>query len=74
MKKPIIIIMAIIILILLSILIVPEVVTSIKEDARQEGYNACVIITVNQIINDLTNMGYTELRLGNQTIKLGVIQ
>jgi len=76
MKKEhkIMIAMGIVILILLVALIVPKVINSIKNTYKTEGYNECIVLTVNTIISDLQNKGYTQINLGNQTIKLGVIE
>jgi len=75
MKKKIIIGLAIVVvLILLSIVFIPKINNSYKDNLRKEGCQVCVAQIINIILNDLRTQGFTQINIGNETIRLGVIQ
>jgi len=64
----------VIILIILSVIFVPKGLDALKTKYRVEGYNICINNVVTGIMKDINEKGYTELRVGDQVIKLGVIE
>ena len=73
MKSVIIAIMGLAIIVLLLLMLLPKMTTSLRADGFKEGVQMCQKQIITKIVEDINTQQFTTLQIGDQTIKLGVM-
>ncbi|MBN1645366.1 hypothetical protein JW851_05025 [Candidatus Woesearchaeota archaeon] len=72
-KTIIITIMAVIIIALLLLLFLPKMTSSLRTEGFKQGIQICQTQIITKIMNDLNTQKFTEIQIGDQKIKLGIV-
>lgn len=72
-KSLIIAVMGIMILVLLVLMLVPKLTTSLRAEGFKEGVQMCQTQIMSKIVDDLNTQQFTAITIGEQTIRLGIM-
>ncbi len=72
-KSIIIAVMGALILVLLLLMFLPKMTTSLRAEGFKEGVQLCQKQIITKIVDDLNKQQFTALTIGDQTIRLGIM-
>ena len=72
-KSIIIAVMAVVIVVLLLLTFLPKLTASLRADGFQEGVQMCQTQIITKIVDDLNTQQFTALQIGDQTVRLGIM-
>ena len=73
LKAVIIAVMGVIIIVLLLLMCIPKLTTSLRQEGFEEGVQLCQTQIMSKIVQDLNEQQFTAITIGEQTIKLGIL-
>ncbi|MBW2968875.1 hypothetical protein KY314_02030 [Candidatus Woesearchaeota archaeon] len=72
-KSLIIAVMGVVIIVLLLLAFLPKLTASLRAEGFEEGVKLCQTQVMSKIMNDLNTQKFTAIQIGDQTVKLGII-
>jgi len=73
LKAVIIAVMGVIIIALLLLMFLPKMTSSLRAEGFEEGVKMCQTQVMTKIVNDLNTQQFTAIQVGDQTVKLGIM-
>ena len=73
LKAVIIAVMGVIIIGLLLMMLIPQMTASLRTEGFNQGVQLCQTQIMSKIVQDLNEQQFTAITIGEQTIKLGIL-
>jgi len=72
-KSIVIAVMAVVIVVLLLLTFLPKLTASLRATGFEEGVTMCQTQIMTKIVDDLNTQQFTALQIGDQTVRLGIM-
>ena len=73
LKSVMIALMGVVIIGLLLLMVLPKMTASLRAEGFEEGVKMCQTQVMTKIMNDLNTQQFTAIQIGDQTVRLGIL-